>query len=211
MTQLMRVTAEWSGFSGAPGYTVLHFVNAFGGTGGDADATAAAALTAATRTRTFIDAIKGLLPPVVRVTVSPEVEVIESTTGALVKVFSVTAPAAVVGTSTANYSAPNGAVISWSTAGIRRKRRIRGRTFLVPLASSSYGTDGNLGAGSRTTIQTAANALIDTTGDADMVIFGRPTPADKANGIPQLEDGTYSIVTSGNVPSMVAVLRSRRD
>lgn len=204
MVQMFRVRVEWTGFVGAPGYTNLFFrdFNTPDGPIGDGDVEQATA--AVTRARTFFDAIKGLCPAAVRWTFPSTVDVIESTTGELTGGIGVVAPANVQATGVGSYSAPNGAVVSWRTNTIRTGRRIRGRTFIVPLNNSSFGTDGQIIAGSVATLKAAADALASSAGSPDLVIWARPTG-------PGTNDGSMGFVTAATVPSKAAVLRSRRD
>lgn len=204
MVEMLRVRSEWTGFSGAPGYTNLFFRDFNGGdpSGGDFDT--ATAQAAAAKTFQFWEAISNLLPTVVRIDVDAQVDVIESTSGDLVNSFSVVPEAPVGGDAPGPYSGASGAVINWRTGGIRNGRRIRGRTFVVPLSNGAYGNDGQLTPATRTTLQNAANALSVSTGTPDLGVFARPTSS-TAN------DGDWSVATSASVPSLAAVLRSRRD
>lgn len=204
MTTLLRVKSRWTGFSGAPGYTVMHFrdFDGAGGPGGDPDNTQASA--AIDRVRAFFASIAGLYPSAVVVTVEPEVDVIEHTTGQLVNSLPGKQTAPVPGTTAANFSAPVGAVINWGTGTIRNGRRLRGRTFLVPLSNTAFDTTGTLSDAARSTLSTSAAALAANTGTPDLFVYGRPT----AKGA---SDGVLGVVTSSSVPDMGAVLRSRRD
>ena len=204
MTQLIRVKARWSGFSGGPGYSVLHFLDFGSDQGGGGPVAQEGAQGAATRARTFFAAISQLYPTIVRVDIESEVDVIEDTTGELVNSFAVTPGAQVVGTGTGAFAAASGAVVNWRTAGIRNGRRIRGRTFLVPLAPIVNGTDGNMNPSARTSILQAATALADSTGTPDLVVYARPSS-------PGAADGQAALVTGVTVPTILAVLRSRRD
>lgn len=201
MASIIRVKARWSGFNGGPGYTVLHFRDFSSGEPTNADATGAAA-----RTRTFFDAFKAYLPLVVSVTVESAVDVIEETTGELVGSLSADTQAPVVGTSqpTQPFSAAVGAVLTWRTNGIRNGRRIRGRSFLVPLSSQAFGANGGLTSGTVTALSTAASALIDGAGSPDLGVYARPTG-------PGATDGIWYAATAYSVPNAGAVLRSRRD
>lgn len=197
----MRVTARWSGFSGAPGFTVMHFRD-FDTEG---DVTQAQADSAVNRVGGFFNAISTALPSAVTVSISGDVEILEDSTGTLVD--SVTAagiPLPVQGGATGNVAGPAGAVVNWRTGSIRNGRRIRGRTFLVPLATSVYAEDGTLSPGVQSTIQTAATALVASTGTPDLGVYARPSG-------PAAADGQWVVATGANVPDMVAVLRSRRD
>lgn len=204
MPAILRVKARWSGFNGGPGYSVLHFRDFGTGDGGGSDPAAADAAAAVARCATFFGSVAQICPPVVTITIEPDVDLIDSANGQLIESFSVTAPAGAVGQATGSYSAASGAVVNWRTGGIRNGRRIRGRTFLVPLASSQYGSDGQLIPAALTRLRGAADALRITTSSPDLVVFARPSTAGGT-------DGTLSVVTGSNVPPLAAILRSRRD
>lgn len=204
MSELLRVKARWTGFTGAPGYSVLHFRDFSGGEPSGSSLTAAQALAAAGRVRTFFEAIKGNLPVGVFINVDPEVEVLDIATGTLLRSFTVATPATVAGTAANSYSAAVGAVVNWRTDGIRNGRRVRGRTFLVPLQGNAFATTGQLGGPVVTALTTAAQALADSTQSPDLFVYGRPTG-------PGANDGVAYVVTNANVPPMGAILTSRRD
>lgn len=195
MARIFRARVNWTGFSGAPGYSVFH------GLAFEADPLAEAT-TFSQGINNFLIAIANNLPVSVSVQVDPEVEVLEDSTGTLQEVVTVPTLAATQGTGNTTYSAASGAVVNWRTDFVRNGRRIRGRTFLVPLATASYDTDGTLLPAVRTDILNAATALMDYAG-MQLVVYGRPTILDN--------DGVSGRVTAVSVPDMAAVLRSRRD
>lgn len=156
--------------------------------------------TAVASLKTFWDAIKPFLPSDVTVTVENTGDTIDSVTGALTGAWSSDPETGSNGESSDKYSAPAGCVINWNTETIGPHRRLRGRTFLVPLAGPAYQNDGSLGADTLTGIRAAAAALI-TDQSASFCVWHR------GNG----SGGTTGIVTSASVHDMVSVLRSRRD
>lgn len=198
---MLKVTAKWAGFSGAPGYSNFFFRD-FTETG---EPVASDAPAAVARVNQFFGAIADRLPPNVNVTVQPECQVIESTTGVLKDVFTVPTPTAIPGTSTTlTYSAPTGVVITWRTATVVRGRRVRGRTFIVPVSTACYQNDGTLESGAHDDFAVAAAALAANTGTPDLGIWSRPS-------VKGASDGAWAPVTNATVPDMAAVLRSRRD
>lgn len=204
MTALLRVKARWTGFSGAPGFTVLHFRDFSGPDGAGAEPDNAQAAAAGERVRAFFQTLNGLLPESVRIAVEPDVDVVEDSTGELIDSLNAGQIATVSGAVPGSFSGPSGAVVNWRTGGIRNGRRIRGRSFIVPLSSSIYSNAGILTAGAQDALQTAANALAASSGTPDLMVYARPTSAGAT-------DGQSSVVTSATVPSLIAVLRSRRD
>lgn len=192
---IFRIQARWTGFTGAPGYSAFHFDAATEGAGPTAQACADAV-------GAFFVSVRDHLPSGVRVSVEAEVQRLEETTGELIGFETITAPAPALGNSAGNWSAASGAVVIWSTGGVRSGRRIQGRTFLVPLGGTGLSTDGTLSAAAQSTIQTAATTLADSI--TALHIWARPTA-------PGAADGQIASVTSARVPDMSAVLRSRRD
>jgi len=203
MATLLRVKARWSGFPGAPGYSIFHFGVGAVGDGGGSLADDAAAASAGTAVTNFFSAIKAVLPGSVTVQTESDVELVESTTGELVGFASAGAQAVQVGTGPGGFSAPSGAVVTWRTAGVRKGRRMRGRTFLVPLTSSAYDATGTLVDATRTTLNTAATALMNANTTWQLGVFGRPSG-------PAATDGQYAKAISATVPDMAALLSSRR-
>lgn len=201
MTDMVRIKMRWDGFKGGPGYTNFHMRD-FSEGGVDP----AWAQPAVDRVQTFANAIKSLLPNGATLQVSGDVEVIEAETGTLQDVLSATQPAQVNSTGPAfvAYSGPTGAVITWRTAGIRAGRRVRGRTFIIPMHGNAYGTDGTLSTDTVTALTTAATGLLATGITPRMGVWARPTS-------PTATDGQWSFATSFSVPDLAAVLRSRRD
>lgn len=182
----------------------MHFRDFGTGDGGGSDPAAADAASATTKVRTFMAQVSAVVPAIVTLTIDPVVDLLDSADGKLLDSFTTPTIAPLVGSGTASYASTSGAVVNWRTNGIRNGRRIRGRSFLVPLSASQYGNDGQLIPAARTRLQDAATALADRTGTPDLVVFARPTSAGAT-------DGTLSVVTAASVPSLVAVLRSRRD
>jgi hypothetical protein len=140
--------------------------------------------------------------------IQSDVEVIGHSNGEMLNVHNVAAPATITGGSVANnYSGASGLVINWRTAGVRNGRRVRGRTFLVPLAGGAYGTDGTIDNANITETVTAATALYTTASPIKLGVWARPKRDDLGN---ITEDGSFHPVVAASVPDMAAVLRSRR-
>lgn len=197
---LYRAQWRWTGFTGSPGYTTLHFLDPDPISQAGIDQTAA-------RARTFWTAIKAHLPSSVVVNEPTILEEIESTTGALVAEHTMPAGTPHTGVLAGNFSSAVGACISWNGFGILNGRRMRGRTFLVPLGANAFDPDGTLDDAVRTSIVSAGNALADAgeLGDGiDLAVYHRPSAVGAA-------DGVASGVVNCSVNDRGAVLRSRRD
>lgn len=191
---ILRVTAVWSGFTGAPGYTNFHFM---GGGGLISDAQ-----QVAERVGGALENLATVLPRDVQISLRPELEVIDEATGEVQGYQQTSGIPAVTGTATGSFSGPVGAVVNWTTNDLRFGRRIRGRTFIVPLAGTAFWTAGGLNANAQNSIRAFANELQGGDLDSELVVWSRPR-----NG----SGGVAATVTGNRVPAKAAVLRSRRD
>lgn len=199
MSQMAKVTINWSGLPGGPGYTNLYFQDITGSSAIDQTVVD----SAISKTDAWLSAFRGSIPNSITTGVSATVEAVEETTGALQGFWTGTPAAAAVGTGGTTYSAPTGAVVSWYTSTVRNGRRIRGRTFIVPLATGSYDADGNILNSKLTTWNTATTTLIATGASAELGVWSRPSS-------PGSSDGDWALVTSYRIPDMAAILTSRR-
>lgn len=194
---MFRATVRWDGFSGAPGYTNLHFSGTGTPTGTDLSDTSA-------KVRTFFDAFKTYLPNIVTLSFPSSLEEFDTGTGQLVASHSITPAAAVTGTGgSAVFSSAVGACINWKTDLVLNGRRLRGRTFMVPLQSlPSFDGNGTLGVAARVAFESAANALINNASGLPLFVWHRPPPGG---------GGAASSVVAATVNDKTAILRSRRD
>lgn len=198
---MIRVKAAWSGFQGAPGLTVFHFSKFDVGSG----FVTSDSQSAVDRIRSFFFGVNSALPAGVSVQVQGDAEIIEATDNSLVEIHATSMPAVVNGTATGtSYASPVGAVVNWRTNQIRNGRRVRGRSFLVPLAGSAFEGNGTLSASTLTSLKSAADTLRTAAGTTQLGVYARPTTKDAT-------DGLWAQVTANTVPDMGAVLRSRRD
>ena len=199
MVDMLKFSARWTGFAGAPGVT--NFYARDFSEGGVDQAMADGFIT---RLDAYLDAWAGFLPVNVSLLVDPTVEVIEAETGDLQGYYTVTADSSRSGSSTDNWSAASGAVVSWYTDLVRNGRRLRGRSFFVPLYGAAYDSTGTLNNTMLTTLRAASTTFITAAGTGRMGVWGRPTS-------PTANDGTWSFVTSARINDKVAILSSRRD
>jgi hypothetical protein len=194
MTSLNRLVIQWQGpqIQGAA-VSVLHF------SASDNSAPPVGAVLAA------FTAAKGMFPLGVQWTFPNAGDVIDDTTGALTGAWSSSGGGVVAAGGPANAAAGAGACISWTTGGIvpgkKGPRRLRGRTFLVPLANGLYGTDGHIIPSQLAVLQTLANSL---QAAGPLAVWHRPSAAGASDG------NSYGVV-SNKVSGKVAFLSSRRD
>lgn len=188
---LHRVVINWTGaqIRGAA-VTVLHFDGSVNPTPPSAGAIGGA-----------FGPFMGQFPTGVSVTFPGSGDTIEDTTGTLVGTWSTGASVTTTGGGIANAAAGVGAVVTWNTGGIVRGRRLRGRTFLVPLNTNAYDLDGSLSSTAYTALQNFGTALM---GVGPLAVWHRPTA-------PGAADGNSYGVTSFRARDKVAYLSSRRD
>lgn len=199
MPQIAKVVINWTGFPGGPGYTNLYFSDTTGSGALDQDLVD----SAASQAQNWIAAWRPRLPTSVFTGIDPTVEAIESTTGAVQAFWTATVAAPVAGGGVASFSGPSGACVSWYTSTVRKNRRIRGRTFVVPLDTASYEADGTLIPTIPGVIIPASQALISSSGPAHLGIWCRPTTKGGT-------DGQWARATSFRMQDKAAILTSRR-
>jgi len=127
-------------------------------------------------------------------------DILDSTTGALTDTWTADPVAVVSAGGGGPYSAPSGLVIDWLTQTVAHKKRLRGKTFVVPITRDAYDSDGSLTSDVVTQMESYGGDLIATQSNS-FVIWHRGTGT----------DGSTGLVTSCHVPDMAAILRSRRD
>jgi hypothetical protein len=185
MATIRRYEVVWSGISALPGLSVFY---------------SDAATAAGADIKAFFTAIKGFFPSSLTWNVPTSGDEISDATGQLVGGWTDAGGGTVTSSGVGAYAAGTGGFVTWQTGTIVSGRRLKGRTFLVPLLHDSYDSGGNVTSGTRTTLQTAATALV-TAGTTK--IFHRPTSIGAANG-------TSSVLSGATVSPQVTSLRSRR-
>lgn len=194
MTTLNRLVLSWAGpqVKGLA-VTVLHF------DGSDNAAPPVAAVKAA------FDPLLPSLPSGLTISYPSSGDRIDDTTGDLTGVWAGADIAPSTATGVARAAAGVGACIGWSTGGIvngtKGPRKLRGRTFLVPLSTDCYDSDGTIGAATLGILQGVANSL---QASGPLAVWHRPTAAGATNGT------SYGVIAN-KVRDHVAFLGSRRD
>ena len=126
------MNVAWQGWPGSPGVSTFYL-----------DPTPAQATIDSIRT--FFNAFAGSLPTGLTINVPSSGDEISENTGDITGAWSVaTTPSTVTGTGAGNYAGNAGAVIHWLTQGVVQNRRVRGRTFLVPLIAGAFDATGLL-------------------------------------------------------------------
>lgn len=198
---MYKVRSLWSGFAGAPGFT-NHFF-------GTTDPLLAGASQAVADVRAFWVALQSNMPDDVQINVEQNVQIIEDSTGLVEDELTATAVAAVNPTATTGYAAPVGASIEWRTSDFVGGRRVKGRTYVVPLLASAFETDGSLSSTTLSSVQAAAAGLI--AAPSQLVVWQRPRAASVGPPPVSARVGSLHLVAAAGVSDRAAVLRSRRD
>lgn len=197
MATISRVKTIFTGFAGAPGVCTMYFRDT---------------LTAVDSVHQFWDTIRGIVPDDVTAQVDNVGDVIEDSTGALLGNW-ISAPVLpIVGGQTGAYAAPAGGAIRWQTGVILNGSRVSGRTFVVPLAASSFDLNGSLTPVAIAYMTDAAAALV-LQQSSSFCIWHRPFAGSPAVGTRPARPpfiGSNALVVGGRVLDRVAVLRSRQ-
>lgn len=180
-----RIRATWVG--GVPGGGISTFYTV--GTSPDVSAL-----------KTWFTALAPYLPPNVTITIPSNGDTLESTTGVLTGGWSGTGGGTVTGTGNSAYSDGVGMTSVWNTGTVVGGRRLKGRTFICPLAQGFASTDGTLNNTIVTAVQSASNTLVAA---ALLYVWHRPKPSAPTSGV-------IATATSSTIPDRVTALRSRR-
>lgn len=189
-----QITVQSTGYTGAPGWTKMKFMGSLA---------PAEASTGAANFRTFLNAAgTTTMPSGATWTFLSAYQTFDSS-GALDGEFALTTvPSAVTGAASGAYAGGAGCVVNWLTDSFVGGKKIRGRTFLVPLHSAAFQADGTLADGFKASLQTAANT------------FALSTPQPAVWSVRDLGGSivrTIAGMKGATVPDRAALLRSRRD
>jgi|SRR6476661_4630503 len=149
---------------------------------------------------TFWAAVKTIFSDEVSVTVPSNGDVIDESTGLLTGAWTAGTAGTHSGTTHSAYPAGTGAFIKWNTGVVVAGHRVVGRTFIAPILSNSFDTNGTLTSGVVTTLQNAANTLA---ASGHLSIWHRP-PVIGSPG------GSLAGIVSATVPDKTTSLSSRR-
>ena len=189
MADMMRFHCAWQNWPGAPGVSTFYAES-----GADIS-------TITDALRAFWQSFVTYLPTGLTIQVPSTGDIISDTTGAITGAWSDGTPVAVVtGTAAGVYAGNAGAVVHWLTGAVINGRRLRGRTFLVPLIGSAYDANGSLSATTITAITNAATTLVAAIG-TNLLVWHRPVPP---------MNGSSADIVGFRIPDLAVSLRSRR-
>jgi hypothetical protein len=191
MADIERIEVTWTGNVTGDGISVFY---AQSGT-----TTAPAALKA------FFTTLAGWMPTGMAWDIPSTGDVIDDATGTLTGVWAHAGGGSVSSSGgTQNRAQGVGMRVKWYTGGIVHGRRVQGSTFIVPLMTSAYESDGTITSAVTGNASTAANTLISAT---DTVIWSRPFAGSPTN---PARAGSSHTVIAATIPDKVSWLRSRR-
>lgn len=198
MANIQRVRVALTGFQGGPGVSTFYALDG-------------SALMAPLRA--FYDSLKTVIPNDVQIMVESSGDIIDPATGGLTGAWVGVPSTTVGGEAAGSYAAPVGIIARWLTPVVADGHRLKGRTFIVPLAGNQFDTSGqplfSIVDGLRVAAQTFVNAA-----SPNFIIWHRPFAGSAATpGHPArpAHIGTTAIVTGSSAGTKAAVLRSRRD
>jgi len=196
---MFEYRAVWNVTGGGVGYSVFHVREA------GIEPLALSAEAFADDLRAGLATLTGDLPNDVSISFESEAREMDVATGTLVGVHAIDAPSTVNGLGSGVYAAPSGAKVNLSTSAIVAGRRLKGRTFIVPLIGTAYSDSGRIAPGTLSRLGTAFEAFRDNPGNYSLAVWSRPQAG------PPARAGTLADVVSVAPSLNAAVLRSRRD
>lgn len=199
MTVLARLTCVSEGYVGAPGMNILHFS---GGTLGDNWSQEGVDGLYA-EVNDVYHAFAAYMTSDATFTVSPTIELFESTTGYLVDVLTATTPhAGIVGTgATATLSRGTCFCVAYLTDVFQEGKRLKGRSFMGPIVANQFTSGGQIHATPIAAIPDFYTALTSGVGPR-LAVYHRPS----SHGA---TDGYYGDVTAVVLRSRPSHLRTR--
>lgn len=191
MPGIERITVAWTGNITGDGISVFYV--------------AAGTTTAPAAIKAFFTTLAGWMPTGMAWDIPSTGEVIDDATGTLTGVWAHAGGGTVSSSGGTQARAQGvGMRVKWYTGGIVNGRMVTGATFIVPLMTSAYETDGTITSAVTGNASTAANTLISAT---DTVIWSRPFAGSTGN---PARAGSSHTVIAATVPDKVSWLRTRR-
>lgn len=193
---MLRTRIVWTGVAGSPYYSTFYW-NGDGGT---------LAQEAQDQTIAYAAAAAGFVRTGLTMTVESEVLEVNHVTGESVTLFNVAGSTSVGANTNQPLPFQVQALTTFGTAGFRRGRRIRGRSFLPGLTEEVNSTGVGPDELPREQIQSLySEVLVD--GLAQLVVWSRPIPP--GVGEPGAT-GETTLVTSYQTNAVWSALRTRR-
>ena len=193
MADLDVVTTLWSGFPGGPGTTTMFML-----TGMDHHLE---------ELHDFFGLLLHTFPPSVILQVQNSGGTIDPTDGHLTGGWVGDAQAPMTGSGSGTYAAGVGACVRWETGEVVDGHHVRGHTYLIPMMSGYFDTNGSMSDDAHTLIQGSVNSFQSNYAD-ELCVWHRPRAVSTRH--PVARAGSEHVVTAGLLLDQVSVLRSRR-
>lgn len=200
----LALRATWSGAAIGAGVTTLSV-----GTG--SSWTASQVDSARSSLSTFFSGIQGYLPDDVTIQIPATQQLVDELDGQIAgELTGTTSIASRVGTAAGEFANGVGASIQWNTDLFVAGRRVRGRTFLVPLTLGIFDVDGTLDTAFISALNTAATGLRTNLSSVNggLQVWSRPRAATES--LPARAGSLHPVVSS-TVADKASWLRTRRD
>lgn len=150
MATLHRVRVAWSGWPGGPGVSTFYF-----------DPASAPPLAAL---KTLYTSVAGICATGIVFTFENAGQDVDVSTGQAVGSWTAPSVTNAIGSGSTAYAGPAGGMISWRSGVFLGGRQIVGKTFLVPLGSNAYDTDGSVGNATVNAMNTALSTFLSSAG-----------------------------------------------
>lgn len=197
MANIERVRVGLSGFPGGPGVCTFYAVSG---------------ASALEPLHIMFTEFVASMPNDVTVQVENEGDVLNDVNGALVGSWSGTPQTSLVGAIGTGYPGGAGFQLSWLTNTILDGHRIKGRSYIVPMASGIFAPDGTLNPGNVAAYVAKGQEYVEAV-SGNALVWHRPRKAKAADGSRHAitaRDGASAEIVSAAVPDRSALLRSRR-
>jgi hypothetical protein len=194
---MQKMTATWTGWSGAPGTTSIYFQGA--------------AIVNPSVLKAFFDAVAPYTPTTVTIQVNNSGELVDPPSGKVTGSWSTSSVASTAGTATAQAMTPSSGIqVRIETGTFRDGKHIRGRFYLIPGATGSYTNTGQITGTVTSAIQTAANTLVSASG-SQIGVYHRALYDTSVKPPVLKRSGEFIVAQSLLVLGKPASLTSRRD
>lgn len=203
MPLLDRIRMEWSGARGTPGVSTFYAISG------------AAVITDLNGALTVL---APYIPAGVQIQMIETGDTIDVVTGEIRATWSGVRPIPTAGGGPAAYSGPAGGMVDWRSPVYISGRRLRGRTFLVPLSTNAYSDQGGMAIGLFDALNSALASLL-SAHPGELHIYQRPRPASpswtdvrgRTHPAIAARVGGSAPITAASMSTESVVLRSRRD
>lgn len=160
--------------------------------------------------RTMLATWSSSMPSGITIQVPNGGDVIDPTTGTLTGAWTDgTVPAPIATSGTGTYARGVGAQVRWRTLGVVAGRRVVGSTFIVPMVSLGFDTDGTLGPATQAALLAGPTAYVAAAPYA--CVWSRPYAGDPSATPPRpARAGSTHLISGASIPDRPSWLVSRR-